>query len=133
MRFPWYIWIPRVLLLAVCGFMMLFSFDVFETKAPLGEHLLGFFMHNIPVWILLLMLIFTWKHPLIAGIVIGVFAVVFAIWIGTGFSRFFWVDLLVFVLPLLVCSALFILAHYNSIKPSPDKTTLIQQDADSPE
>jgi hypothetical protein len=122
MKYPWYIWVPRILLLAVCGFMMLFSIDVFESKASFGDHLLGFFMHNIPVWILLLMLVFTWKHPLIAGIVTGGFAVAFGFWIGIWFPKFFWADMLIVALPMLVCAALFILAHFDMGKKVQDNT-----------
>ena len=111
MKYPWYIWIPRVLIILVCLFAGMFSIDVFEVKAPLGQQLLGFLIHNIPVLVVLLALILTWKRPLIAGAVFGALSLILTILLAVYIRKYFWTDVLVFVLPLLICAALFFLAH----------------------
>jgi len=54
------IWIPRGLIIAYILFISLFSLD---TKFGIG-----FFIHLIPTFILLSILIFTWKKQKLAGI-----------------------------------------------------------------
>ena len=116
MKLPWFIWIPRTFVILVCLFAALFSFDVFEGDAPLGQQLLGFLMHNIPVLVVLLALILTWKRPLIAGAVFGALTLFIIILLAVFFRKFFWVDFLAFILPLLIGVALFFLAHFMGEK-----------------
>ena len=46
----------------------MFSLDVFDSASSLGDILIGLFMHNIPVFILLIVLLISWKHEIIGGI-----------------------------------------------------------------
>jgi hypothetical protein len=116
MKFPWYIWIPRGLMMAVMAFAMLFSFDSFEAKYTIWQQLTGFFMHNIPVWVLLAVLLLTWKRPLWGGILLLVVAAFLTFFFAYGFRKYFLFDFLAFVLPLIIAAGLFILAHYKRIK-----------------
>jgi hypothetical protein len=116
MKFPWYIWIPRILIILVSLFAALFSIDVFEGSAPIWHKLLGLLIHNIPVLLILLTLILTWKRPLVAGIVFGSITLIFIILIAIYFKEFFWIDMLFFILPLLICVALFFLTHFKKVK-----------------
>jgi len=119
MKFPWFIWIPRVLLIMLAMFAAMFSFDVFEMHASLGMKLVGLFMHNIPVLILLLCLILTWKRPLIAGLVFSVFtlAAIIALAFLFRFKSYFWVDMAIFISPIVLCIVLFFLAHFKRTLP----------------
>lgn len=118
MTFPWYIWIPRGLIILISLLAAMFSADVFEGKASIGFKLLALLMHNIPVFIVWLALFFTWKHPLLAGIVFGVLMLVAIVLLArmTNFKKFFWIDMGVFVLPVLISSLLFLLVHFRSIR-----------------
>ena len=113
MKFRWYIWIPRVLIIAVSLFMALFSADVFEMKASFWQKMLGLFIHNIPTLILLLILVFTWKHPLWSGWIFLMAGVVFIVLIYLYKRQFIAVDYLFIAFPILVCSDLYFLVHYN--------------------
>ncbi|MDP8209865.1 MAG: hypothetical protein P9M05_03580 [Candidatus Stygibacter australis] len=117
MKFPWYIWIPRILIILVSLFAAMFSLDVFEGSASLGQQLLGLLMHNIPVLLILLTLILTWKRPLVAGIVFGSLTLIFIILLAIYFKKFFWWDMLMFILPLLICVGLFFLTHFKVVNP----------------
>jgi len=48
---------------------MLFSLDIFEGNYGFWGTILGLFMHNIPALILLAVLIISWKHEIVGGIV----------------------------------------------------------------
>lgn len=48
--------------------MMIFSLDCFEGSYTIGERLTCFVMHNIPAFIILLILLVAWKWELVGGI-----------------------------------------------------------------
>jgi len=50
------------------AFLTLFSFDVFVPGATLGQAIAGFFIHNIPVFALLAVLLIAWRHELVGAI-----------------------------------------------------------------
>ena len=62
-------WTPRILSILFLLFLTLFSFDVIQPGLRLWQIALGFFMHNIPVLVLLAVLIISWKHEIVGGIV----------------------------------------------------------------
>ena len=61
-------WTPRILSILMILFILMFSFDVFEGNDSLGRKLLGFLIHNIPVFILGALLLFAWFSELYGGI-----------------------------------------------------------------
>jgi hypothetical protein len=64
----WLYWSPRILSILFLLFLAMFSLDVFGNNYTFWETVLGLFMHNIPVFILLIILIISWKHELVGGI-----------------------------------------------------------------
>lgn len=46
----------------------MFSLDVFETGLTAWQIVVGLFMHNIPVFILAIVLWISWKHEIVGGI-----------------------------------------------------------------
>ena len=62
-------WTPRILAILFILFLALFSLDVFENCNGFLECTLALFMHNLPSLILLVILIISWKHDLIGGII----------------------------------------------------------------
>jgi hypothetical protein len=69
-------WLPRVLTILFIIFLSLFSLDAFSEGYGYWEALGGFFMHNIPVFILLIVLLISWKWPEIGGLIflgLGIF------------------------------------------------------------
>ncbi len=61
-------WTPRILSIIFILFLAMFSLDVFDMKLGFWETLLGLFMHNIPVFILLAVLLISWKREIVGGI-----------------------------------------------------------------
>lgn len=62
-------WIPRILSILAILILVLFSLDVFEQGVPVAKALGGFLIHNIPSFILIALLAFTWKHEHAGGMV----------------------------------------------------------------
>jgi hypothetical protein len=98
-------WSPRIATILIILFTSLFSLDVFgEGLTPL-QTLGAFLMHNIPSILMLLLLAFAWKRP-----VVGFWAFLV---VAIGFVVFFVRDifaltnLLLFVIPLLLIAFLF--------------------------
>lgn len=60
-------WSPRILAILFIGFLMLFSLDVFQPGRSAGEALLGFLIHNIPSFLLILLLVIAWKMELVGA------------------------------------------------------------------
>jgi hypothetical protein len=98
-------WTPRIAAILIILFMGLFSLDVFGTGASPLEVLGAFLMHNIPSIVMLVLLIFAWKRPVVGFVAFLVVAVAFTIL----FVRDFYAvsNLLLFVLPILLISSLF--------------------------
>ena len=61
-------WTPRILSIIFIVFLALMSLDVFGNGYTFWETVVGLFMHNIPVFILLILLIISWKHELVGAI-----------------------------------------------------------------
>jgi len=59
---------PRVIAILLMLFLALFSFDVFGEGYGFWQTILAFLMHNIPVFILIVLLIIAWKYEIIGGI-----------------------------------------------------------------
>jgi len=62
-------WTPRILSIIFILFLTMFSLDVFSSDLSFWQIALGLFMHNIPTFILIAVLIISWKHEIIGGIV----------------------------------------------------------------
>jgi len=62
-------WTPRILSIIFICFLALFSLDVISPGLSFWQIAVGLFMHNIPVFILLAVLLISWKHEIVGGIV----------------------------------------------------------------
>lgn len=64
----WIYWTPRILSILFLLFLAMFSLDVFGNGYSFWETVLGLVMHNIPVFILTILLIIAWKHEWLGAI-----------------------------------------------------------------
>ena len=114
MKFPWYIWIPRIIIILLILWLTLFTLDAFNPKNTLGQNILALIKHNIfpPTLPLLLMLILTWKQPLWGGIILLLLGTAFNVMIVVFMKRYHVTDFLFCALPILIAAVLFFLAHY---------------------
>jgi hypothetical protein len=61
-------WTPRILSILFIVFLSLFSLDVIQPGLSIGQILLGLFMHNIPVLIMVALLIIAWKYEIVGAV-----------------------------------------------------------------
>src|SRR3989344_3123701 len=62
-------WAPRVLSILFILFLTMFSFDVFEPGLKWWEMAIGFLMHNIPVLVLTIALVISWRREIVGAVV----------------------------------------------------------------
>ena len=62
-------WTPRILSILFILFLAMFSLDVFDMNLGFWGTIVGLLMHNIPVFFLLVVLLISWKHEIVGGIV----------------------------------------------------------------
>jgi hypothetical protein len=62
-------WTPRILSIIFICFLALFSLDVISPELSFWQIVVGLFMHNIPVFILLAVLLISWKYEIVGGII----------------------------------------------------------------
>lgn len=99
-------WFPRILAILSILFMIMFSLDSFGGNNPPGKQLLGFLMHNIPAFLLIIVLVIAWKYEIIGG---ALFILLF-IALGVFFKSFSGNSgSLIIITPFLIAGALFIL------------------------
>ncbi|MFT3891546.1 MAG: hypothetical protein QM730_07940 [Anaerolineales bacterium] len=108
-------WAPRVAAMMIIFFMSLFSLDVFGMGASPLEVLGAFLMHNIPSLVMILFLVFAWKHPVVGFVVFLIAGVAFTIFFVRDFYALS--NLLLFVFPILLIASLFY-ADWKWRKPS---------------
>ncbi len=63
-------WIPRILLMVMILFISLFAMDSFEEGLSVWEQILGFLIHLIPSFVLVVILIVAWYRELPGGILL---------------------------------------------------------------
>lgn len=61
-------WMPRIFSIVFIFFLAAMSLDVFSSATGFWQILLGLFIHNIPVFILIAVLVISWKREVVGGI-----------------------------------------------------------------
>lgn len=72
-------WTPRILCILFALFLGLFALDVFDVPASLGEKLLGLLVHLVPVYIVAVVLLFSWRREWIGAIAYTALAVLYIV------------------------------------------------------
>lgn len=76
-------WFPRILSLAFVLFLSLFALDVFGEYTG-WELVIALFMHLLPTFVLLGVVIISWKYDLVGAIVFFAFAFFYIVAAGLG-------------------------------------------------
>jgi hypothetical protein len=79
MKFHWFIWLPRIMLILLCLFFFIISFHVFGWAGSFKHHIKEFVIYNIPTVVLLIMLWFSRKFPFWSGILLIIIGFVFTL------------------------------------------------------
>ncbi|MBK8613784.1 MAG: hypothetical protein IPN85_09870 [Flavobacteriales bacterium] len=73
-------WAPRALAAAFILFISLFALDAFEGQQSFGQKALSLFMHLIPTWTCLLVVVLSWKREWLGSLLFLGLAVIYAVW-----------------------------------------------------
>lgn len=76
-------WLPRILSIGFVLFLSLFSLDVFLEYSGL-DAIVPFLMHLIPSFVLLVVVIISWKYDLVGAIFFMGFAVYYIFMVGVN-------------------------------------------------
>lgn len=115
-------WLPRIICIMGILFISMFSIDALNSELTIWQQILSLSMHLIPSFVLILLLLLSWKRELIGGIIFMI--------IGLGFSpiifihnfkmnQSIWMSLgviSVITIPFAIVGVLFILSHYRKKK-----------------
>lgn len=61
-------WTPRVLAILFTAFLALMSLDVISPGLSTGQIITGMLMHNIPVFIMIIIILISWRYEIVGGI-----------------------------------------------------------------
>jgi hypothetical protein len=90
-------WTPRILCILFACFLSLFALDVFGGRDPWWHQILGFLIHLIPVYLLVAVLLLSWRWEWIGGIL---FPVLGLLHFSLMWSRWPWPRSLIMTLPI---------------------------------
>jgi hypothetical protein len=115
-------WLPRILCILAILFVSMFALDSFEQGMPLGKQLVGFFMHLVPTFILVVFLVVAWNWELIGGImfvIIGLGLLPFIYMMNYHMNHSVMMSLGVVLMinfPFILVGILFVLSHFLKAK-----------------
>lgn len=72
-------WTPRILAIIFILFLAILSADIFGNNYTFWETVLGLFMHNLPTFFLLVILIISWKYEIVGGVTFILFGILYII------------------------------------------------------
>jgi hypothetical protein len=82
-------WTPRILSILFVLFLALFSLDTFDSCSSVLSCFVGLLIHNIPVFILIIILVIAWKHEIVGAIAFILAGLAYIILIITS-QKFQW-------------------------------------------
>ena len=101
-------WTPRMLCMIFALFISLFALDVFDEGSGFWNTLLALMMHLVPTFLLIVVLVASWRREWIGGIFFPLLGVAYIIW---AWNRPFghWGTFLMMAGPLVLTGVLFLL------------------------
>lgn len=83
-------WTPRIFGVFFVLFLVLFSFDVFESATSTGDIILGLLIHNIPAIILAVLLFISWRREIVGAVTFVAAGILYILSVSiTAFSNSF--------------------------------------------
>ena len=101
-------WTPRVFCIALAAFISVFAADVFEHAGGFWQTVLVLLLHLIPTFVIVGVLVASWRREWIGGVLLIALAVLYVVW-ARNRPFFGWTVFLLIPGPLLLTGALFLL------------------------
>ncbi len=81
-------WTPRALCIAFAAFISIFALDVFREGVPVWQVALALLMHLIPTFLIVAILVVSWRHEWVGGVLYILLGVLYVAWAwGKPFAR----------------------------------------------
>jgi hypothetical protein len=115
-------WIPRIFSILAILFISIFAADSFAPELTLWQQITGFIMHLVPSFVLLLILIVSWKRELLGGIIFIVLGIIFTpIIFSMNFQNNHSLGISlsvvsVITIPFIIIGVLFLISHFRRKK-----------------
>jgi FtsH-binding integral membrane protein len=114
------LWTPRILCILAILFVSLFAADAFSPERTFWQNIGAFLMHLVPSFILLAVLIISWKWGHIGGIIFIVVGVFFGISVfNLNYNQRHFtllqsiINVSLLCLPFVIAGVLFIISHFR--------------------
>ncbi len=104
------LWTARILSIAFAVFISIFALDVFSEGNDFRKTVVGLFMHLLPTFIIVLIIIISWHKPFIGGIFYTLLAILY---IAFSWGKFDWTAYALIAGPLMVLGILFFFIWYQ--------------------
>ena len=106
-------WTPRILCILFAVFISMFGLDMFGGRDPWWHQILGFLMHLIPVYILVAVLLLSWRWEWIGGLIFPGLGLFYIYW---AWGRWRWpfnlVNCLTIAGPVFLVGCLFLIGWF---------------------
>ncbi len=122
-------WLPRIICILAILFISMFAADAFAPGLTVWQQLGAFFMHLIPSFILIALLVIAWKWEYIGGILFMIIGLAFSpvvFSINYRMNHSIWMSLstiLIITMPFVLLGILFIISHRLKKKRSTTPAT----------
>ena len=97
-------WTPRIIMIVFIAFISLFALDAFEGDQSFIKKLGGFLIHLTPSFVLIVLLIVTWKYEWVGAITFFLIAIAYVV---MTWGRAHYLSILFIPGPLILTSVLF--------------------------
>jgi len=104
------IWTARIMGIAFAAFISIFAMDVFSEGYGFWETLPALFIHLVPTFLVILVLILAWKWEWIGGIIFSVLGIIYII---SGWGKIDWTAFALISGPLFLIGILFFIGWYQ--------------------
>jgi len=102
-------WTPRILGILFAVFISLFAVDVLGEGYGIGEAILGFLIHLVPTYLVIITLVIAWRKEWIGAILFIALGLVYII---LAWGEFPWGTYLVISGPLILIGILFLVSGF---------------------
>lgn len=103
-------WSPRLLAMIFTVFISVFAMDAFEGLTGWWDKAFSLFMHLIPTWLCLILLVLAWRREWIGALAFTMLAIIHFFW---GVGRLHWSACLAIEGPLLLLGVLYGIAWFR--------------------
>ena len=111
-------WASRILSIVFILFLTMFSLDVIQPGLNTKEIIIGLFMHNIPVLVLILFTVISWKYDVVGGItyILAGLAYMLLRLVGSYFGGGIWLSIFLISGPAFLIGILYIVSWLKKSK-----------------